>query len=517
MIRSLVKNIRDRFRGKKAKTAHEATPQDDSTVAAAESSRPRKPKRRRLPKGIGAPSDADLTPEENPTPWDISQFKVPPAADKIRFHDLDLPEAIMHAIHDLGFQYCTPIQAEILPKVLDGTDATGKAQTGTGKSAAFLTAMLTRLTHNLPAEKRKNGEPRALILAPTRELVAQIEKDATGLAKYLPINIVSVFGGTAYDKQRRAAGDNIVDIIVATPGRLLDFMRHRVVRLDKVEILVIDEADRMLDMGFIPDVRTIVYATPDKSKRQTLFFSATLTDEVIRLASQWTLTPVTVEIEPEQVTVDTVDQQVYMITTDQKFPLLYNLIVGQKLERVMVFCNRRDETRRLYEKLASHDISCAILSGDVSQDRRTRTLEEFRAGKIKVLVATDVAGRGIHIKGVSHVVNYHLPQDPEDYVHRIGRTGRAGATGISVSFADEDESFYLPEIEEFIGRKLSCAYPQEELLIKPPPPTKKVQRAERAEPSRSGRSGSRPPRKSAGGRSNRQSRPRRAAGGSPSK
>ncbi len=502
MIRSLVKNIRNRFRGEEETVTETATQKETPTVV--ETTPTTRPKRKR-PRKKRPTSEKNSTVsssrQEDSTPWDISQFKVEPAADKVRFHDLDLPNELMHAVHDLGFQYCTPIQAEILPKVLDGTDATGKAQTGTGKSAAFLAVMLTRLIQNPIKGDRKNGVPRALILAPTRELVAQIEKDAMGLAKHMPINVVSVFGGTAYDKQRRAAGDNIVDIIVATPGRLLDFMRQRIVRLDKVEILVIDEADRMLDMGFIPDVRTIVYATPDKSKRQTLFFSATLTEDVTRLASQWTKDPITVEIEPEQVTVDTVDQQVYMITTDQKFPLLYNMITKQKLERVMVFCNRRDETRRLYERLASYEISCAILSGDVSQDKRTRTLENFRGGKIKVLVATDVAGRGIHIKGVSHVVNYHLPQDAEDYVHRIGRTGRAGATGISVSFADEDESFYLPEIEEFIGRKLPCLYPEEELLTKPPPPTKKIQRTG-PQDKRSKRPSS-TPRRSPGGRSNR--------------
>ena len=510
MIRSLVKKVRNRFRGTKNEKPLQTTPEIAANLAETAKSEHPSPKRKRRRKKKPAQTNtpvAESLSQDNSTPWDISQFKVEPAADKIRFHDLDLPEGIMHAIHDLGFKYCTPIQAEILPKVLDGTDATGKAQTGTGKSAAFLTVMLARLIQNPIKEQRKNGVPRALILAPTRELVSQIEKDAMGLAKHLPINIVAVFGGTAYDKQRRAAGDNIVDIIVATPGRLLDFMRQRIVKLDQVEILVIDEADRMLDMGFIPDVRTIVYATPEKSKRQTLFFSATLTNDVTMLASQWTKDPVTVEIEPEQVTVDTVDQQVYMITTDQKFPLLYNMIVGQKLERVIVFCNRRDETRRLYEKLSSHEINCAILSGDISQDKRTRTLEDFRAGKIKVMVATDVAGRGIHIKGVSHVVNYHLPQEAEDYVHRIGRTGRAGATGISVSFADEDESFYLPAIEEFIGRKLPCIYPDEELLVKPPPATKKIQRT--------GSPNSRPTRPK-GGRTNRppQSRNRRSSGGS---
>ena len=454
----------------------DSTPTDSdaapSTAKPAARRSPR-PRTRRKPKAgadsAQTASRCSTTTGSDAPPWDIAQFQVEPAEGQVRFHDLALPAEIMHAVYDLGFTYCTPIQAEILPRVLGGRDATGKAQTGTGKSAAFLIAILARLAQTTSTDKRPNGTPRALILAPTRELVAQIEKDALGLAKHLPCRVVSVFGGMAYDKQRRQLTDEVVDIVVATPGRLLDFMRQRVVDLGKVETLVIDEADRMLDMGFIPDVRYIINSTPDKSKRQTLFFSATLTDDVTRLAAQWTKDPITVEIEPEQVTVDTVDQQVYMLTTDQKFTLLYNLITTQNLERVMVFCNRRDETRRLFERLQSHDISCAILSGDVSQDKRMRTLENFRAGKIKILVATDVAGRGIHIEGVSHVVNYHLPLDPEDYVHRIGRTGRAGASGISVSFADEAESFYLPEIEEFIGRKLPCIFPPEELLTEPPP------------------------------------------------
>lgn len=375
----------------------------------------------------------------------------------------------MHAIHDLGFRYCTPIQAGILPETLTGKDAAGRAQTGTGKSAAFLITIMSRFDRHPLQGKRPPGTPRALIMVPTRELALQVKKDADGLGKYLPCNIVAIFGGMDYQKQRQMLAEKVIDIIVATPGRLLDFKKKRDVNLGQVEILVIDEADQMLDMGFIPDIRQIINSTPSKANRQTMLFGATITPQVTRLASQWTRDPVTIEIEPEHVAVDTVDQVVYLITSRERFSLLYNMITKQDLKRVIVFCNRRDQTRRLAERLQSYGISCAMLSGEVDQRKRIRTLENFRAGNIRVLVATDVAGRGIHVEGISHVVNYTLPLDPEDYVHRIGRTGRAGATGISISFATEDESFQIPAIEKFLGEPLHCTYPDDSLLVPPPP------------------------------------------------
>jgi ATP-dependent RNA helicase RhlB len=409
--------------------------------------------------------------------WEESQFQVPKVDGKTRFHDFDLPSPLMHAIYDLGFEYCTPIQAEILPSTLEGRDATGRAQTGTGKTAAFLITIITRLLASPLDEKRKQASPRVLILAPTRELVMQISKEARDLSKYTDLNIVSVFGGMDYVKQRKQLARGAVDIVVATPGRLLDFKRRGDLTLKKVEILIIDEADRMLDMGFIPDVRSIIYSTPHKDKRQTMLFSATLDEDIIRLATQWTRKPVTIEIEPEQVAVESVEQIVYIVTTDEKFSLLFNIIDKQKLERVLVFCNRRDEVRRLAEKLSLHGIRCSTLSGDVPQKKRVRRLEQFKARKIRVLVATDVAGRGIHIEGMDHVINYTLPRDPEDYVHRIGRTGRAGETGTSISFADEEDAFYIPPIEKFMDQELGCIRPDDSWLIKPKPvKTKKPKR-----------------------------------------
>lgn len=437
-------------------------------------------------------SDAPDQPERNISAkktdsWDLSNFSVPVDQNKTRFHDFDLPEVLMHAIDDMGFTYCTPIQAEILPSTLAGRDAFGRAQTGTGKTAAFLISILTYLYTHPIREKRKSGTPRVLILAPTRELVVQITEEAHQLAKYCKTNILSVFGGMHFKQQKQQLTGRPVDIIVATPGRLLDFSRRRLLMLKQVEILVIDEADRMLDMGFIPDVRKIIYATPKKDQRQTMLFSATLTEVITRMAANWTRNPVEVAIEPEQVAVDSVDQIVYIVTSQNKFALLCNIIIQQNLERVLVFCNRKDEVRRLSGRLKRYGLKCEILTGDVPQQKRSRRLEDFKAGKIRVLVATDVMARGIHIEDMDHVINFNLPHDPEDYVHRIGRTGRAGAAGTSVSFADERESFYLPDIEEFMDRPLPCIQPDPDWLALPRPPNTGEKRRRGKKPRTGGR------------------------------
>ncbi len=464
-------------------------------------SEPAKPKRRRRPAGRkrkkkspeSEPVEGIDAPKSLPFPvpdtWSIDEFSVPPEKGRGRFHDLDLPAPLMHGIFDLNFTYCTPIQAEILPSTLTGRDAFGKAQTGTGKTAAFLITVITRMMNNPIPGQRKPGTPRVLVLAPTRELVIQISEEARQLGKYCGLTVIAVFGGMDYDKQRRQLAGTPVDIMVATPGRLLDFQHRRDLYLNKVETLIIDEADRMLDMGFIPDVRKIIYSTPPKENRQTLLFSATLTEAITRLAESWTRNPVTVEIEPEMIAVDTVDQVVYIVTAKEKFALLYNVIEQQKLERVLIFCNRKDQVVRLSEMLARYGITCSMLSGDVPQQKRVQRLEAFKAGKIRVIVATDVVARGIHIEGMDHVINFKLPHDPEDYVHRIGRTGRAGAAGTSISFADDDDAFYLPDIEAFIGRKLPCIVPDDAWLVMPEP-------LYAYKPDKS-----RPPRKPGGGRS----------------
>jgi len=380
-------------------------------------------------------------------------------AQKVKFDSLNLEASVQQGVDALGFESCSPIQGQILPHTLAGNDAIGKAQTGTGKTAAFLITIFNDLLSHPIEGERYLGEPRAVIIAPTRELVMQIAADADELGRFTGLNTVTLIGGADYQKQLNKVNRSPVDIIVATPGRLIDFMERRDLALDRVEILVLDEADRMLDMGFIPQVKRIVRATPRKEDRQTLLFSATFTQDIMNLAKQWTFEPVTVEIEPERVATASVDQRVYLVASRERFPVLLDLLRDPAVESVIIFANRRDQVRRLYEKLRKEGVHCGMLSGEITQAKRTKTLENFKSGRSKVLVATDVAGRGIHVEGISHVVNYNLPEDPEDYVHRIGRTGRAGAKGVSVSFASEDDAFLLPDIEALLGHSLACMSP----------------------------------------------------------
>ena len=464
----------------------------------ARDSRPKGEARERRPQGEAR--DRRPPPEENQfkplpkqppkpraeeTPWDATEFSIEAEEGKIRFHDLGLHPRLMRSIHALGWEYCTPIQGEILPGTLKGRDMAGRAQTGTGKTAAFLISIINHCLNN-PLKTQSNGTPRALIIAPTRELAMQIGRDSEGLNQFTGLRTVVLYGGMDYNKQQRELEDNQIDIVVATPGRLIDFATKNVVKLGFTEIMVIDEADRMLDMGFIPDVRRIIYKTPPKEKRQTVLFSATLSDEVMRLAAAWMVDPERIDIEPEQVAVDTVDQKVFIVTDDQKFQLLYNIIKHDEPERIIIFTNRRDQAERLSEDLDRYGHKCEMLSGAVTQKKRMRILEDFRAGKVTVLVATDVAGRGIHVDGVSHVVNFNIPENPDDYVHRIGRTGRAGALGQSITFACEMESFELPKIEELLGIELKCTMPPETLLDELPsaPPRK-----HRPRPSGQGKGG----------------------------
>lgn len=413
----------------------------------------------------------DRKPRQQPADnWSIEDFVVEPMEGKTRFHDFQLQPELMRAIQALGFPYCTPIQAQVLGHTLKGRDAIGRAQTGTGKTAAFLVSTISQLLDYPPPEERYMGEPRALIIAPTRELVMQIAKDAEELTRFCKLNVMSFVGGMDFDKQLRQLEARYCDILVATPGRLLDFHQRGEVHLDLVEVLILDEADRMLDMGFIPQVRQIIRQTPRKEQRQTLLFSATFTDDVMNLARQWTVDPAVVEIEPEQVASDTVEQHVYAVAEKDKYSLLYNLITQNNWTRVMVFANRRDEVRRIEERLLRDGINAAQMSGDVPQQKRVRVLEQFRSGKIQVMVATDVAGRGIHVDDISHVINYTLPEEPDDYIHRIGRTGRAGSSGVSISFAGENDAFALPPIEELLGRKIDCETPPQNLLKRVPRP-----------------------------------------------
>ena len=435
--------------------------------------------RRRGPAPVNTAADVMrpggvVTPEERAkrqaahAAWSIEQFAVAPVEGKKRFHDFDLPAEVMHGIADLGFQYCTDIQALSLQNALDGKNIAGKAQTGSGKTAAFLVAILTRYLRTPDRRAQKGGCPRALVIAPTRELVIQICKDADAIGKYCDLRSLAVYGGMDYDRQRRELQEAPVDLLVATPGRLLDFCNQHVIDLTKVDTLVIDEADRMLDMGFIPDVRRIMGRLPPKDRRATMLYSATLTDSVMELASQWMEQPFRAEVESEHNATDTVRQVVYVIRAEDKFKVLFNHIALHPDARAIVFCNRKSTTEDVFESLKRRGVSCEMLSGDVNQNRRLKTLDEFRAGKVKIVVATDVAGRGIHVDDIEYVINFDFPYEAEDYVHRIGRTGRAGNTGIAISFADEDESFAIPEIEEYINEPLKCTILQEDdPLLKP--------------------------------------------------
>lgn len=419
-------------------------------------------------------------PSADASDWSVEQFDVSPAKNKVRFHDFQLSDSLMQGIHELGFQYCSPIQAQSLPYSLAGHDVLGRAQTGTGKTAAFLISVIEDLLNNPIEGERYAGEARALIIAPTRELVLQIADDAKKLTKHCGLTVHTLVGGMDYGKQRNQLHNEFVDILVATPGRLMDFSDSQDVFLDQLEMMVIDEADRMLDMGFIPQVRRIIRLAPRREHRQTLMFSATFSSEVLHLSEQWMQDPVRVEIEPENVATDTVEQHVYLVSGDEKFTMLYNLLQQEDVDNLIVFANRRDECRRLHSHLRGVGVKAGLLSGEIDQNKRVKTLDGFKNGQLKVLVATDVAGRGIHIDDVSHVVNYTLPEEPEDYVHRIGRTGRAGSKGTSISFACEDDAFRLPALEALLGQPIRCEQPPEHLLISLPEDRQEALAADRA-------------------------------------
>ncbi len=406
--------------------------------------------------------------------WDPAvSYAVPEKEGCRRFTDFPIQAPILHGLADLGFQYCTPIQAASLEQTMAGKNVAGRAQTGTGKTAAFLIAIFKRMLDNPELRPTKTGRPAALVLAPTRELVIQIAEDAKKIGAHCGLRCLAVYGGCDHAAQQDALEAQPFDLIAATPGRLLDFRRGHVIDLSGVHTLVIDEADRMLDMGFIPDVRKIVWYLP--KQRQTLLFSATLGEDVMRLASQWMPDPVQIAVDAEFHPADTITQVVFPISTHEKFNVLYNLLKRHEGERVLVFRNRKSACEDLVRLLQAHDVPALELSGDVDQKKRIRILEDFRSGAAKVVVATDVAARGLQVDDISLVVNYDFPYEPDDYIHRIGRTGRAGETGTAVSFACEDESFIIPDIEKLIGRELPCQMPEDELFADPPPPSRRLE------------------------------------------
>ncbi len=381
----------------------------------------------------------------------------------LRFSALPLEPRLHQGISDAGFTYCTPIQASTLPLTLKQKDVAGQAQTGTGKTAAYLITLFQHLLSSLPPKDRELG-PRALVLAPTRELAVQIHEDATVLNKYLSYKLGLVFGGKDYEKQRQRIASG-VDILIGTPGRFIDYYKQNIFGLKNTQVMVLDEADRMFDLGFIRDIRYVLRRLPAPRKRLNMLFSATLSHRVLELAYEHMNEPELVQIDPDKVTVDSVQQSIYFPSNDEKTPLLISLLKKIGIQRTMIFVNTRREADRLQDYLEHNGIHAKAISGDVPQIKRMRMLKRFQSGDLPVLVGTDVASRGLHVPDVSHVFNYDLPQDPEDYVHRIGRTARAGAGGHAVSFGCEEYVTSLPEIEEFIGKTIPVVNIEKGMLI----------------------------------------------------
>lgn len=389
----------------------------------------------------------------------------------IRFSAFNLPKSLMQGIEDMGFSYCTPIQAEALPLALAGTDVAGQAQTGTGKTAAFLIAMMHHLL-NKPRSAGNVHQPRGFILAPTRELAIQIHKEAEVIGKNTGLTFGVVYGGEGYDSQREmiAAG---LDILIGTPGRIIDYFKQHIFNLHAIEVLVLDEADRMFDLGFIKDIRFLLRRMPKPDKRLNMLFSATLSWRVTELAYEHMNNPQLIRIEPDKIAADKVKQTIYYTANQEKIPLLLGLLKSIDPTRTMIFVNTKHTGNQLIRYLEANGLQADILSGDVPQKKRLKLLMHFQKGELPLLVATDVAARGLHIPDVSHVINFDLPQDPEDYVHRIGRTARAGASGDAISFACEDFAFSLPDIEKYLGHKIPTQSITPELLIKPLSPAYK--------------------------------------------
>ena len=405
----------------------------------------------------------------------------------LRFDTLALDERVQAGIRDAGFEYCTPIQANTLPIALKQGDVAGQAQTGTGKTAAFLIATFERLLNSNPQYDGQK-QPRAFMLAPTRELAVQIANDTELLGKHTGFRVGLAYGGTDYEKQRRIITEGI-DILIGTPGRIIDYFKQGVFALNQVEVAVLDEADRMFDLGFIKDIRYLLRRLPPPDQRLNMLFSATLSFRVMELAHEHMNEPELIRIEPDKVTVDSVRQAIFYPSNEDKLPLLIGLIREMGESRIMVFVNTKREAERVQDNLEANGIDAKAISGDVPQKKRLSMLMQFQSGELAVLIGTDVASRGLHIPDVQCVINYDLPQDAEDYVHRIGRTARAGAAGDAISFGCETYVVSLPDIENFIGHKIPVAsYDPSDL-----PEIKKTRPRPRRKPQQRGRPGGRKP------------------------
>lgn len=485
MFKKLIEFIKNVFApAKPAKASHKSSPR---TAAGKGGNQPRKQKNNRnraknpqqapKPQPKKAKNEPKNKQPKAPKPQPQKTVNAPqpalpmpelidiePAEGKKRFCDIDLAKEVLAGTQQLGFKYCSVIQEKCLPYAVEGRDLAAKAQTGTGKTAAFLASSMTRLLRN-PKTDRKPRTCRVLVLEPTRELAMQIEKDAQALGKYTGLYCKAIFGGMDYKEQRDAI-NYPVDILAGTPGRIIDYSRSGALDLSQTEVLVIDEADRMLDMGFIPDVRRIVSKLPPAGQRQTMLFSATLDPEILRLVDSWLVNPVSVEAEPEHVVTDLIDQHFYAVSGDKKLALLLWLIKHEPIERMIIFGNWKHKNAELAEQLISYGVDCEQLSGDIAQNKRIRILDRFKSGECKIVVATDVAARGIDVDDVDAVFNYDVPQENEYYVHRIGRTGRAKRHGVAYTLvADYPSKMRLDAIAKFTGNDVKPAHFEGDTLV----------------------------------------------------
>ena len=379
----------------------------------------------------------------------------PCLADGMTFAEFNLSDAVNKGIADAGFVRCTPVQELSLPITLEGKDIAAQAQTGTGKTAAFLITLFERLRK---IDKRKPGIPSALVIAPTRELALQIYQDGQILGKHTGLKMVAVFGGIDYIKQATQLREG-VDIVIATPGRLIDYMKQKAFLPSRIKILVVDEADRMFDMGFIKDLRYILRRLPSYDQRQSMLFSATLSSRVLELTYEYMNLPKEIYVTPEEVTVESVEQSLFHVAKHEKLPLLLGILDKESWERVLIFANTKATVEWLTEKLKGNGFPVKGLTGNLNQRQRLKIINHFKSGDLKLLIATDVASRGLHVEDVSHVINYDLPQDREDYVHRIGRTARGGMSGKAISLACDRYVYSLEAIEEYIGKKIPVVWP----------------------------------------------------------
>ena len=381
----------------------------------------------------------------------------------MKFEELNIHEKVLEGIRAAGFTKCTPVQAQTLPEALRGKDIAAQAQTGTGKTAAFLIAVFSRML-TMPRQAGRGSSPRALIIAPTRELVSQIAAEAKLLGGPAGFKILPVFGGIDYLKQRDEISKG-VDVVIGTPGRLIDYLKQKVYSLRKTQFLVIDEADRLFDMGFIADLRFMLRRLSPYDKRQSMLFSATLSHRVHELCYEHMNMPLQFSLTPENITVEQIEQEIYHVGKSEKFGLLLWILRREPGGRYLIFCNTKAVVERLELFLNANGLAASPITGDLDQRRRMKVLSQFKDGTLPILVATDVASRGLHIDGVTHVINYDLPQDPEDYVHRIGRTARAGADGKAISLACEEYVHSLPDIEGYIKQKIPVMPLTSEMIV----------------------------------------------------